>query len=52
MTVTEAALILSVADDPGRAAFVLSAIGLILCIAGPLLVSRLPSEPNYDVMLA
>lgn len=38
-------------DDPGRAAFVLTAIGLVLCVAGPLLVSRLLSEPNYDAML-
>jgi hypothetical protein len=39
-------------DDTGDAAFVLTAIALVLTVAGPLLVSRLLSEPNYDVMLA
>ena len=30
----------------------LTAIGLVLTIAGPLLVSNRLAEPNYDVMLA
>jgi hypothetical protein len=38
--------------DSGDSAFVLTAIGLALTIAGPLLVSNRLSEPNYDVMLA
>jgi hypothetical protein len=39
-------------DDAGGTIFVLTAIGLALVVAGPLLVSRLLSEPNYDVILA
>ena len=39
-------------DDPGDDPFILTAIGLAFTVAGPLLVSRLASEPNYDVMLA
>jgi hypothetical protein len=38
--------------DRGDASFVLTAIGLALTIAGPLLVSNRLSEPNYDVILA
>ena len=34
------------------APFVLSALGLVLTVTGPLLVSRLFSEPTYDVILA
>lgn len=41
-----------VALRSGTAGFVLTAIGLAVCIAGPLLVSRFLAEPNYDVMLA
>ena len=37
--------------DPTGAPFVLNALGLGLTVAGPLLVSRLLSEPNYDVIL-
>jgi hypothetical protein len=38
--------------DSGETPFVLTAIGLALTVAGPLLVSNRLSEPNYDVMLA
>jgi hypothetical protein len=38
-------------DDPTGAPFVLTALGLVLTVIGPLLVSRLLSEPNYDVIL-
>jgi hypothetical protein len=38
--------------DSGETAFVLTATGLALTVAGPLLVSNRLSEPNYDVMLA
>jgi hypothetical protein len=38
--------------DTGSTAFVLTAIGLVLTISGPLLVSNRLAEPNYDVMLA
>ena len=39
-------------DDPTGAPFVLTALGLVLTVTGPLLVSRLFSEPTYDVILA
>jgi hypothetical protein len=39
-------------DDASGAPFALTAIGLGLTVAGPLLVSNRLSEPNYDVMLA
>jgi hypothetical protein len=39
-------------DDTGSASFVLTAIGLVLTVAGPLLVSNRLAEPNYEVMLA
>jgi hypothetical protein len=40
-----------VALGSGSAAFVLTALGLAVCVAGPLLVSRFLAEPNYDVIL-
>ena len=43
-----AALIALRSGTPVRA----DALGLAACVAGPLLVSRLLAEPNYDVMLA
>lgn len=36
---------------PGDGVFVLTALGLVLTIAGPLLVSSRLTEPNYEVML-
>jgi len=39
-------------DDKGGGPFILTAVGLLLTIAGPLLVSNRLAEPNYDVMLA
>jgi hypothetical protein len=38
-------------DEAGSAPFVLTAVGLAAVVAGPLLVSRLLAEPNYDVVL-
>jgi hypothetical protein len=38
-------------DDPTGAPFVLTALGLVLTVTGPLLVSVLLAEPNYDVIL-
>ena len=38
--------------DAGGTPFVLTAIGLVVTVAGPLLVSNRLAEPNYDVMLA
>jgi hypothetical protein len=46
------AALIALGDDLGSAPFVLTAIGLVLTIAGPLLVSNRLAEPNYDVMLA
>jgi len=37
--------------DPTGAPFVLTAVGLALTVAGPVLVSRFLAEPNYDVIL-
>lgn len=39
-------------DRAGEAPFVLTAIGLALVIAGPLLVSSRMAEPNYDRILS
>jgi len=46
-----APIVALVALDSGETAFVLTALGLVLTIAGPLIVSNRLSEPNYDVML-
>ena len=51
MVVAPVATLLAL-EDAGEAPFVLTAIGLLLTIGGPLLVSNRLSEPNYDVMLA
>ena len=39
-------------DDPGSAAFVLTAIGLAVVIVGVYVVSNVWKEPHYNVMLA
>ncbi len=39
-------------DESGSTAFTLTAIGLALTVAGPLLASNLLAEPNYDVILS
>jgi hypothetical protein len=44
--------LVGLSDDPGGAPFVLTAIGLAMTVAGPLLVSRLAAEPTYDVILS
>jgi hypothetical protein len=38
--------------DTGDTAFALTAVGLALTVAGPLLISNRLAEPNYDVMLS
>ena len=38
-------------DEPTGLPFVLTALGLVLTVTGPLLVSRYGAEPNYDVIL-
>jgi hypothetical protein len=45
-------VVLFALDDAGDLPFVLTAIGLALTVAGPLLVSNRLAEPNYDAMLA
>ena len=52
MVVAPIVALIALSDDPGQARFVLTAVGLALTVAGPLLVSNRLSEPNYDVMLA
>ncbi len=37
--------------DPAGLPFMLTAVGLALTVAGPVLTSRLLAEPNYDVIL-
>jgi hypothetical protein len=51
MVVAPAVALVGLADEAGGVPFVLVAIGLVLTVAGPLLVSRLAAEPNYDVIL-
>jgi hypothetical protein len=52
MVVAPIVALVSLGDDPSAIPFVLTAIGLALTVAGPLLVSNRLAEPNYDVMLA
>lgn len=51
LVVAPAAALIGLWDQPGEAPFVLTAIGLTLTVAGPLLVSRYLAEPSYDVIL-
>ena len=43
--------LVGLADDVAGAPFVLTALGLVATVAGPLLGSRLLAEPNYKVIL-
>lgn len=43
--------LIGLGSDPSGAPFVLTAIGLGLTLAGPLLISNRLAEPNYDVIL-
>jgi hypothetical protein len=52
MLIAPVVALIGLADDPGGAPFILTAIGLVLTFGGVFLVSRLRSEPNYDAMLA
>jgi hypothetical protein len=51
MVVASLAAVVTLADTPGEAPFVLAAIGFLLCLGGPLLISSRLAEPNYDVIL-
>jgi hypothetical protein len=50
MVVAPIVALLALGSD--ETSFLLTAVGLVLTVAGPLLVSNRLSEPNYDVMLA
>jgi hypothetical protein len=52
MVVAPIVALVALGGDPSATPFVLTAIGLGLTAAGPLLVSNRLAEPNYDVMLA
>ena len=52
MVVAPIVALVALGDDPSSAPFMLTAIGLVLTIAGPLIVSNRLAEPNYDVLLA
>jgi hypothetical protein len=52
MAIAPIVALLTLWDDPGSTAFVLTAIGLGLVILGVYVVSNRFKEPHYDVMLA
>jgi hypothetical protein len=52
MVVAPIVALVALGDEPSATQFVLTATGLALTVAGPLLVSNRLAEPNYDVMLA
>ena len=52
MVVAPTVALVGLGDDPGATPFVLTALGLVRTVAGPLLVSNRLAEPNYDVLLA
>lgn len=52
MVLASAAALVALADDPGGAPFVLTGIGLVASIGGPVLASRYMAEPIYAQMLA
>jgi hypothetical protein len=51
LVVTPIGALASLRDELGGTSFVLTATGLALVVAGPLLASRFLAEPNYDVIL-
>jgi hypothetical protein len=52
MVVTPVLALVGLRADPAAAPFVLTALGLAVVVAGPLLTSRFGAEPNYRVILA
>ena len=51
LVVTPVIALIGLRADPFSAPFVLTSIGLILTIVGPLLISSRVAEPNYEVIL-
>ena len=51
LLVGPAVALIGLRNDPTGAAFVLTTIGLSLTVIGPLLISRIAAEPNYDIIL-
>lgn len=52
LVVTPALALIGLRTDPTGAPFVLTSIGLVLTIIGPLLISSRLAEPNYRVILS
>ena len=51
LVLTPIGALVGLRGEPTGWPFVLTALGLLLTVAGPLLVSRFVAEPNYDVIL-
>jgi hypothetical protein len=51
LVLAPAVALIGLRDDPTGVPFVLTAAGLALTVAGPLLVSSRLAEPNYEVIL-
>lgn len=51
LVIAPAMAVASLWDTKFEKPFVLTAIGLVLTIVGPVLISRFAAEPNYDVIL-
>lgn len=51
LVLAPAVALVGLRHDPMRAPFVLTAAGLAVTVAGPLLTSRFLAEPNYAVIL-
>ena len=52
MAVAPVVALVGLWPPPVGVPFVLTALGLVVIVAGPLLTSRYGAEPNYDVILA
>jgi hypothetical protein len=52
LLVTPVIALVGLGREPTGAPFVLTALGLVAVVAGPLLTSRYGAEPNYAVILA
>ena len=52
MVIAPVVALVGLGREPIGAPFVLTALGLAVVVAGPLLTSRFAAEPNYDLMLS